>query len=65
MPAFITLEDHMPRTRKVILWTPAHVKQLRRLAGRKSVKVIGRELKRTEAAVRFKAHMERISLAMK
>lgn len=55
----------MPRTRKVTPWTPAHVKLLRRLAGRKSVKAIGRELKRSEAAVRFKAHMEGISLAVK
>jgi uncharacterized protein YciI len=55
----------MPRTRKVTPWTPAHVKQLQRLAGRKTVKAIGRDLKRSEAAVRFKAHVERISLAMK
>lgn len=55
----------MPRTRKVTPWTDAHVKLLRRLAGRKSVKAISRELKRSEAAVRFKAHTERISLAMK
>lgn len=55
----------MPHTRKVTPWTPAHIKHLRRLAGRKSVKGIGRELRRTEAAVRFKAHMEGISLAMK
>jgi len=41
------------------------VNRLRRLAGRKSVKAIGRELKRTEAAIRYKAHTERISLAMK
>ena len=55
----------MPRTRKKTPWTPAHVKSLRRLAGRKTVAAIGRELKRTAAAVRFKAHTERISLAMK
>lgn len=51
--------------KKKIPWTPAHVNRLRRLAGRKSVKAIGRELKRTEAAIRYKAHTERISLAMK
>jgi hypothetical protein len=55
----------MPRNRKRIPWTPTHVNRLRRLAGRKSVKAIGRELKRTEAAIRYKAHTERISLAMK
>lgn len=46
-------------------WTADHVKTLRRLAGRKTVKAIGRTLKRSEAAVRFKAHTEGISLAMK
>lgn len=55
----------MPRTRRVIPWTPAHVKQLRRLAGRKTVKAIGRALRRSEAAVRYKAHTEGISLALK
>lgn len=55
----------MPRTPKRNPWTAADVKQLRRLAGRKTVKAIGRELKRTVAAVRFKAHTEEISLALK
>lgn len=55
----------MPRARKRILWTSTHVKLLRRLAGRKSVNAISRELKRSEAAVRYKAHTERISLALK
>lgn len=55
----------MPHTRKVTPWTPARVKHLRRVAGRRSVKGIARELRRTEAAVRFKAHVEGISLAMK
>lgn len=55
----------MPRIRSVVRWTPADVKLLRNRAGRKSVKAIGRELKRSEAAVRFKAHMEGISLAMR
>lgn len=58
-------EFGMPRTPKRNPWTAADVKQLRRLAGRKNVKAIGRELKRTEAAVRFKAHTEAISLALK
>jgi hypothetical protein len=47
------------------VWTAADLKQLRALAGKKGVKAIGRALKRSEAAVRFKAHMVRISLAMK
>ena len=38
---------------------------LRTIAIPASVKAIGRALKRTEAAVRFKAHMKRIALAMK
>jgi hypothetical protein len=46
-------------------WTRADLKVLRTLAGRKSVKAIGRALRRTEAAVRFKAHTKRIALAMK
>ena len=52
----------MPKRRS---WTPADVKVLRSLAGKKSVKAIGRALKRTEAAVRFKAHMKKVALAMK
>jgi hypothetical protein len=52
----------MPKRRP---WTPADVKVLRNLAGRKSVKAIGRVLKRSEPAVRFKAHVKRIRLAMK
>jgi hypothetical protein len=47
------------------LWTRAELKTLRVLAGRKTVKAIGRGLKRTEAAVRGMAHQKRISLAMK
>jgi hypothetical protein len=47
------------------VWTAADLKQLRGLAGKKSVKAIGRALKRSEAAIRFKAHMVRVSLAMK
>jgi hypothetical protein len=47
------------------VWLAADLKQLRALAGKKGVAAIGRALKRSEAAVRFKAHMLRISLAMK
>jgi hypothetical protein len=46
-------------------WTRADLRVLRTLAGRKSVKTIGRTLRRTEAAVRFKAHTKRIALALK
>ena len=55
-----------PRRRsKYRSWTPADLKLLRSLAGRQSVKAIGRTLKRSEAAVRFKAFTKRIKLAMK
>jgi len=46
-------------------WTPTELKTLRTLAGRKTVKAIGRTLRRTEAAIRFKAHTKRIKLAMR
>lgn len=49
---------------KRIPWTSANLKLLRQLAGRKTPQVIARELKRTVAAVRFKAHTSNISLAM-
>jgi hypothetical protein len=52
----------MPKRRS---WTRAEVKALRSLAGRKTANAIGRTLKRSAAAVRFKAHTERIPLAMK
>lgn len=53
------------RVRRRILWTTAHERQLRKLSGRTSVARIARELKRSEAAVRYKAHTLRISLALK
>ena len=40
-------------------------KQLRRLSGRSVVRRIARELRRTEAAVRYKAHTLGVSLALK
>jgi hypothetical protein len=55
----------MARKRTVVRWTPSDVKSLRRLAGRQSVSAICRQLKRTEAAVRYKAHTEGIPLAMR
>jgi hypothetical protein len=50
---------------KRVLWTAAHEKQLRRLSGRSPVARIARELRRTEAAVRFKAHTLSLSLALR
>ena len=47
------------------LWTTTDIKVLRSLAGHKTPKAICRTLRRTEASVRFKAHTERIRLAMK
>jgi hypothetical protein len=58
----------MPR-RKVnrarILWTAAQEKQLRRLSGRSPLRRIARDLRRSEAAVRSKAHILGVSLALK
>jgi hypothetical protein len=51
----------MPKRR---VWTTAEVRVLRDLAGRKTVKAIGRTLKRSEASIRFKAFSKRIKLAM-
>ena len=53
------------KTRPRILWTAAHEKQLRRLSGCTSVARIARELRRSEAAVRYKAHTLGVSLALK
>jgi hypothetical protein len=56
----------MPRPRrKRVLWTPAELKLLRKLAGRQGVRRIARQLKRSEAAVRFEAWQKRIKLAVK
>ena len=56
----------MPRSRrKRIVWSAADLKLLRNLAGRQSAARIARKLKRTVQAVRFKAHMNSISLALK
>lgn len=52
----------MPKRR---IWTREDVKLLRSLAGKKSAKIIARTLKRTELAVRFKAHTNGIRLALK
>jgi len=57
----------MPRTtrRKRILWTADELKTLKKLAGKEGVRKIARQLKRSEAAVRFKAWQKRIKLAVK
>ncbi len=57
----------MPRTtrRKRILWTAVELKALRKLAGKDSVRKISRQLKRSEAAVRFKAWQLRVKLAVR
>lgn len=55
----------MARAKKRIAWTDAHVKTLRKLAGKRKPSAIARELKRTEGAVRFKAHKTGISLSMR
>jgi hypothetical protein len=57
----------MPRItrRKRILWTTDELKTLRKLAGREGVRKIARQLKRSEAAIRFKAWQKRIKLAVK
>jgi hypothetical protein len=55
----------MARAKQRTAWSPANVNTLRRLAGKKPPKAIAKKLKRTEAAVRFKAHTESISLSMR
>lgn len=52
----------MPKRRP---WTRDDVKTLRSLAGKKTAKAIGKALKRSELAVRYKAHTAGVSLAMK
>ena len=46
-------------------WTTTDLRQLKSLAGRRKASVIARQLRRTEPAVRWKAHIEGISLAMR
>jgi hypothetical protein len=57
----------MPRTtrRKRVLWAADELKTLRKLAGKEGVRKIARLLKRSEAAVRFKAWQKRIKLAVR
>jgi hypothetical protein len=60
-------EPAMPRTtrRRRVLWTTVELKTLRKLAGKDGVRKIARQLKRSEAAVRFKAWQKRIKLAVR
>lgn len=57
----------MPRTtrRRRVLWTADELKTLRKLAGKVSVRNLARQLKRSEAAIRFKAWQKRTKLALK
>lgn len=55
----------MPKQRQIKRWTRSELQQLRKMAGRKAAKAIAKTLKRSEAAVRFKAHSEEISLALR
>lgn len=55
----------MPRRRVYRPWSNVDKKLLRRLAGRRTVKAMSRELKRTEAAIRYKAHIMGVRLALK
>lgn len=50
------------RGTKRIDWSAADVKSLKTHARKKSAKQIGKALKRSESAVRFKAHLLGLSL---
>jgi len=53
----------MARKKKTLLrWSAADLKNLKSMAGKKSVKQIASKLKRSEAAVRYKAWSSRIGL---
>lgn len=51
--------------RKRILWTAADLRLLRTAARREPVSKIARQLRRSEAAVRYKATTLKISLALR
>lgn len=53
----------MAKRRKLIRWTRDDVKLIRQHAGRKPVAQIAKALKRSVAAVRYKAHILKVSLA--
>jgi hypothetical protein len=48
-----------------VRWTGQDLKALRKMAGKESKAGIARALKRSVAAVQYKAHIHRISLAMR
>jgi len=53
----------MARKKKTLLrWSAADLSNLKSMAGKKSVKQIASKLKRSEAAVRYKAWSKRIRL---
>jgi hypothetical protein len=51
------------RKRKIIRWTQSELKQLKAWAKSKPVKAIAKALKRSEAAIRYKAWEKNISFA--
>jgi len=53
------------RPKKRVRWTAADLKLLRKEAGKKTLVELGRALKRSPAAVRFKASLHRISLRLR
>lgn len=61
----IRRKKHNQKRSKRQRWTATDLKQLKALAGRRKASVIARQLRRTEPAVRWKAHIEGISLAMR
>jgi hypothetical protein len=54
----------MRRKKTITRWSASDTKKLRQLAGKKRARAIGRLVKRSEAAVRFKAHALGLSLAV-
>lgn len=56
-------QKNSARRRKRVDWSAADVKVLKGYAGKRSAKQIGKVLKRSESAVRFKAHTLKLSLA--
>ena len=60
----------MPRAKRIVrrqrvLWTAGDVRLLKAAARRQPISKIARELHRSEAAVRYKATMLKISLALR
>lgn len=56
----------MPKSKKAVQrrWTAGDVRLLRSAARRKPVSTIARQLRRSEGAVKYKATMLKISLAL-